>query len=598
MTVSSLNNQVSYTGDGLNTTFAFTFKFFEATDLYVYVSGVLKILNIDYTIPGTPPMTGGSVVFTLPPANLTTILIVRILPLTQLTDYVEGDPFTAETHENALDRLTMIAQQLNAAIGAGSESGVVAHGALTGLAADDHLQYALLTGRTGGQTIYGGTVASNDLILSSTSFATKGKIYFGGNSVYDEVNYLLGIGTTTPMATLDLGSGGGFKQYVYNGGVGNRSGFGVDSMGNIYEFAINFAYGTTDQGRLTINSYDGTTFRNKITVLGNGNVGIATGTLAPGELLSLGKDGTTKGVLSLAGNTSGKIIIQPANIAGLWTFTLPITGGTNGYFLQTDGTGITTWAAVAAGVTDHGALTGLADDDHAAYLLASDATSRASFASNWTDLTDAGATTLHSHAAGNLSGVITSVGLATSIASQTGTGTKFVVDTSPTLVTPILGVAAMTSINKMAVTAPTTAATLAFGTDNATITFQGTDTYVGRATTDTLTNKRITARITTITSHATPTINTDNCDAVTITALAEAITSMTTNLSGTPTNFQKLIVRIKDDGTARAISWGASFIARGVALPTTTVISKLLTVGFIYNTVTSVWGCVASAQEA
>jgi len=76
-----------------------------------------------------------------------------------------------------------------------------------------------------------------------------------------------------------------------------------------------------------------------------------------------------------------------------------------------------------------------------------------------------------------------------------------------------------------------------------------TDTLVGRNTTDTLTNKTITSRITTITSSATPTINTDNCDAVTITALATAITSMTTNLSGTPTNFQKLIFRIKDDGS-------------------------------------------------
>jgi hypothetical protein len=39
----------------------------------------------------------------------------------------------------------------------------------------------------------------------------------------------------------------------------------------------------------------------------------------------------------------------------------------------------------------------------------------------------------------NLTGVITSSGNATSIASQTGTGTKFVVDTSPVLVTPNLG---------------------------------------------------------------------------------------------------------------------------------------------------------------
>jgi len=136
-------------------------------------------------------------------------------------------------------------------------------------------------------------------------------------------------------------------------------------------------------------------------------------------------------------------------------------------------------------------------------------------------------------------------------------------------------------------------------TDNRTVTFpDATDTLVGKATTDTLTNKRITKRVTTITSHATPTINTDNCDAVTITALATAITSMTTNLSGTPTNFQTLIFRIKDDGTARAITWGASFEAKGVALPTTTVLSKVLTVGFMYDTVTSKWGCVASAQEA
>lgn len=126
----------------------------------------------------------------------------------------------------------------------------------------------------------------------------------------------------------------------------------------------------------------------------------------------------------------------------------------------------------------------------------------------------------------------------------------------------------------------------------------GADEFTFNAHTQTLTNKRITSRVTTITSHATPTINTDNCDCVTITAQAEAITSMTTNLSGTPTNFQKLLFRIKDNGTARAITWGASFEAKGTALPTTTVLSKVLTVGFIYDTVTSKWGCVAAQNEA
>lgn len=78
----------------------------------------------------------------------------------------------------------------------------------------------------------------------------------------------------------------------------------------------------------------------------------------------------------------------------------------------------------------------------------------------------------------------------TAISDKTGTG-KVVLDTSPTLVTPVLGVATATSINKVAFTAPTTAATFAFGTDNTTQTFQGTGTIVNRTSTDTLTNKTL-----------------------------------------------------------------------------------------------------------
>ena len=63
--------------------------------------------------------------------------------------------------------------------------------------------YALLAGRSGGQTLIGGTALGNNLTLSSTSHATKGKILFG-DSAYDEVNNRLGIGTTSPSQKLDL----------------------------------------------------------------------------------------------------------------------------------------------------------------------------------------------------------------------------------------------------------------------------------------------------------------------------------------------------------------------------------------------------------
>jgi hypothetical protein len=50
------------------------------------------------------------------------------------------------------------------------------HGVLSGLGDDDHAQYLLLSGRTGGQVAYGGTGASENLDLNSTSHATKGNI--------------------------------------------------------------------------------------------------------------------------------------------------------------------------------------------------------------------------------------------------------------------------------------------------------------------------------------------------------------------------------------------------------------------------------------
>jgi len=66
-------------------------------------------------------------------------------------------------------------------------------------------------------------------------------------------------------------------------------------------------------------------------------------------------------------------------------------------------------------------------------------------------------------------------------------------------------------------------------------------------------------------------------------------------LSGTPVAGDFLEVQITDNGTARAITWGTSFAASTVALPTTTVISTLLHVLFEWDTTSSKWICVAVA---
>ncbi len=121
-----------------------------------------------------------------------------------------------------------------------------------------------------------------------------------------------------------------------------------------------------------------------------------------------------------------------------------------------------------------------------------------------------------------------------------------------------------------------------------------TNTAATLSDTQTLTNKRITRRAVTVTQSATPTINTDNTDLAYITGLAQAITSMTSNLSGTPVNGDLLWASITDDGTARAITWGASFESSGnVTLPTTTVLGVRLDVLLAWNTATSKWRCIA-----
>lgn len=124
----------------------------------------------------------------------------------------------------------------------------------------------------------------------------------------------------------------------------------------------------------------------------------------------------------------------------------------------------------------------------------------------------------------------------------------------------------------------------------------GTNSTDYRTATETFTNKRVTKRVVTVTQSATPTINTDNTDVAYITGLAQAVTSFTTNLSGTPVNGDTLIIDITDNGTGRALTFGSSFEASGnVALPTTTVASTKLTIGFRWNAVTSKWTCVAVA---
>ncbi|MCC7162303.1 MAG: hypothetical protein IT331_07400 [Anaerolineae bacterium] len=139
------------------------------------------------------------------------------------------------------------------------------HGALSGLTDDDHSQYALLAGRSGGQTLIGGTASGDDLTLQSTNHATKGSIFFGaaGNSFYDEVNDRWGLGHSS------VGSGYAVRasQSIMVDSSTNNSGFvarftGSSSSGvgpqNGFVTNDGAAMASADRiGAFLFNGYDG-----------------------------------------------------------------------------------------------------------------------------------------------------------------------------------------------------------------------------------------------------------------------------------------------------------------------------------------------------
>lgn len=85
-------------------------------------------------------------------------------------------------------------------------------------------------------------------------------------------------------------------------------------------------------------------------------------------------------------------------------------------------------------------------------------------------------------------------------------------------------------------------------------------------------------------------------DEVIITAQAAGLTLA--NPTGTAVEGWGIVIRIKDNGTARAISYGTQYRAIGVTLPTTTVISKTLYLAMIFNNTDTKWDVIAVAQEA
>jgi hypothetical protein len=131
------------------------------------------------------------------------------------------------------------------------------------------------------------------------------------------------------------------------------------------------------------------------------------------------------------------------------------------------------------------------------------------------------------------------------------------------------------------------------GTGSTTLAGASIATYTG---TETLTNKRINPRFLSQTSVATLAPDISAYDQYNLTAQAAAL-SVSAPI-GTPVDGNKLIFRILDNGTARAITWNATYTVIGVTLPTTTVANKTTYVGCVYNANNTRWDVIAVTTQA
>lgn len=116
MTVTTTNTETTVVADGIEVTFNFDFQCLDTAWVFasekLAAGGTLDRTDITVVLNADQEASpGGTVTFAVAPINLSEVTMFRRVPRTQETDYTEYDAFPAESHEDALDKLTMLTQE-------------------------------------------------------------------------------------------------------------------------------------------------------------------------------------------------------------------------------------------------------------------------------------------------------------------------------------------------------------------------------------------------------------------------------------------------------------------------------------------------------
>lgn len=262
--------------------------------------------------------------------------------------------------------------------GTGAPQALTIGTGLTGVTATSTVVANLSVGVENGQSAIGGTRASENLTLSSTSNATKGKILFG-NSAYDEANQRLGIGTQSPTSAIHFvlpTNLSGTQNAMYLSSAFDATSSGVKSFiqydlttagssGNTWGLALNLLPGQTGTSstqaiRILNTTTTSPTFD---PISGTGNAGATVSSSGAGGGANYGMSTTASNALFNIGNRAravgGSTIANSTNVGVLAIGNVGTSTGTvyqiGGYFTLETVTPTLTFSAALA--CDNGTAT-------------------------------------------------------------------------------------------------------------------------------------------------------------------------------------------------------------------------------------------------